>query len=259
MRTTGCIAVGDCVEVMRAMPVASVDLVFADPPFNIGYRYDRYKDNLSGTDYVKWSAEWIGAASGILKPYGAMWVAIGDEWAAELCSLLKGAGLYMRNWVVWYYTFGVHCTTKFTRSHAHLLYFTKDRKYFTFNVDAIRVPSARQTKYKDKRANADGRVPDDTWEYPRVCGTHKERQGFHGCQMPEALLGRIIRACSNEGDRVFDPFVGSGTTLAVAKKLGRRYRGAELSANYAEQAHARVEGVAVGDTLCGEQPTGLLD
>src|SRR5262249_36231226 len=146
---------------------------------------------------------------------------------------------------------------KFTRSHAHLFHFVKDCKKFTFSPKDIRVPSARELVYSDKRAVPGGRMPDDTWMmapglppgvptrdgfvlrpqdiperfppesdtwyFSRVAGTFAERRGWHGCQMPEQLLGRIIRACSNEGDLVLDPFGGSGTTLAVAKKLGRRY------------------------------------
>src|SRR5690606_15586883 len=129
----------------------------------------------------------------------------------------------------------------FTRSHAHLFYFIRNPNAFTFNDADIRVPSARQLVYGDRRANPQGRLPDDTWilrpqdlpegfgpeedtwYFPRVCGTFRERTGWHGCQMPEQLLGRIIRACSNEGELVLDPFGGSGTTLAVAKKLRRRF------------------------------------
>ncbi|MGL4465687.1 MAG: DNA-methyltransferase, partial [Planctomycetia bacterium] len=84
-----------------------------------------------------------------------------------------------------------------------------------------------------------------------VAGTFHERQGFHGCQMPEQLLGRIIRVSSNEGDLVLDPFAGSGTTLAVAKKLGRRYLGYDLSEDYVRLANERLAGVAVGDALAG--------
>ena len=147
--------------------------------------------------------------------------------------------------MIWYYTFGVNCTKKFSRSHAHLFHFVKDAKRFTFNAmdPAVRVPSARQLVYADGRANPDGRLPDDTWilrpqdlpegfqpdedtwYFRRVCGTFKERAGWHGCQMPEQLLGRIIRVSSNPGDLVLDPFAGSGTTLVVAKKLGRQWIG----------------------------------
>jgi site-specific DNA-methyltransferase (adenine-specific) len=182
-------------------------------------------------------------------------------------------GLSCRNWVIWYYTFGVNCTRKFSRSHAHLLYFVKDPGAFTFNADdpSIRVPSARQLVYGDKRANPRGRLPDDTWVlrpqdipesfggdedtwyFPRVNGTFKERAGWHGCQMPEQLLGRIVRACSNVGDVVLDPFAGSGTTLAVAKKLDRRFLGFELSEDYALRAGDRLEAVRPGDPLVGAE------
>ena len=92
---------------------------------------------------------------------------------------------------------------------------------------------------------------DDTWYFPRVCGTFKERAGWHGCQMPEQLLGRIIRACSNPGDVVLDPFGGSGTTLVVAKKLDRRFLGFELSPEYAAQIQARLDAATPGQPLEG--------
>lgn len=94
---------------------------------------------------------------------------------------------------------------------------------------------------------------EDTWYFPRVNGTFKERQGWHGCQMPEQLLGRIIRACSNPGELVMDPFTGSGTTLAVAKKLGRQYLGFELSEEYAAQANDRLESIDESDILTGAE------
>lgn len=93
----------------------------------------------------------------------------------------------------------------------------------------------------------------DTWFFSRVAGTFNERRGWHGCQMPEQLLGRVIRACSNEGDLVLDPFGGSGTTLAVAKKLGRRFLGFELSAEYARNIEARLAAIRSGDPLTGPE------
>jgi site-specific DNA-methyltransferase (adenine-specific) len=97
---------------------------------------------------------------------------------------------------------------------------------------------------------------EDTWYFPRVAGTFKERAGFHGCQMPEQLLGRIVRFCSNEGDLVVDPFSGSATTLAVAKKLGRRYLGFDISTEYVKLGRERLEAIRVGDRLDGSpEPT----
>ena len=242
---------GDCLDWLAKVKTGTIDLVFADPPFNIGYDYDVYDDRRDADQYLEWSTRWIGEVARVLKPSGTFWLAIGDEFAAELkVTAHRDAGLKLRNWVIWYYTFGVHCSKKFARSHAHLFYFVKDPKSFTFNDPAIRVPSARQLVYFDSRANPAGRVPDDTWilrpqnvpdgfapdsdtwYFPRVCGTFKERAGWHGCQMPEQLLGRIIKACSNPGDIVLDPFGGSGTTLVVAKKLNRRFLGFELSPDY---------------------------
>ena len=199
---------GDCIRGLRSMEPESVDLAFADPPFNIGYQYDVYDDKRDGDDYVAWCRDWIGEVARVLKPDGTFWLAIGDEYAAELKVLMqRELRMVCRSWVVWYYTFGVNCKAKFTRSHAHLFYMVKDPKKFTFESDSIRVPSARQLVYGDARANPLGRLPDDTWilrpqdlpdgfqpledtwYFPRVAGTFKERAGFHGCQMPEQLLG----------------------------------------------------------------------
>jgi len=262
----------DCLQGMAELKAGSVDLVFADPPFNIGYEYDAYDDRQKDDRYLAWCKEWIQAVHRVLKPTGTFWLAIGDEYAAELKLITqREAGFHCRSWVVWYYTFGVNCTRKFNRSHAHLFHFVKDLKRFTFNSDAIRVPSARQLVYGDSRANPAGRLPDDTWilrpqdlpegfgpdedtwYFARVCGTFKERGGWHGCQMPEQLLGRIVRVSSSPGELVLDPFAGSGTTLVVAKKLGRRGLGFELSPRYAARAQARLDQVKPGDPLAGPQ------
>ena len=278
----------DCIAGMGQLPAGSVDLAFADPPFNIGYEYDVYDDRRAADEYLAWSKQWIEGVIRALKPTGAFWLAIGDEFAAELKVLAtRDLGLHCRSWVVWFYTFGVHCKNKFTRSHAHIFHFVKDPKKFTFNDGAVRVPSARELVYGDKRADPKGRIPDDTWmmapvlppEVPtrdgfvlrpqdiaerfppdsdtwyfsRVAGTFNERRGWHGCQMPEQLLGRIIRACSHEGELVLDPFGGSGTTLAVAKKLGRRYVGYELSPEYAANIESRLSEINVGDLLTGPE------
>jgi site-specific DNA-methyltransferase (adenine-specific) len=284
----------DCLEAMRQMPEGCVDLAFADPPFNIGYDYDVYDDGKDPETYLGWCKQWLTAVHRVLKDDGTFWLAIGDEYAAELKVLAqREVGFRCRSWVVWYYTFGVNCKFKFTRSHAHLFYFVKDEARFTWNGDQLenRIPSARQLVYADRRANPRGRLPDDTWiiapaatdtvfpaastwvlrpqdladrfapqedtwYFPRVAGTFKEREGFHGCQMPEQLLGRIIRLCSHPGDLVLDPFSGSATTLAVAKKLNRRFLGFEVSPHYVARGLARLAAIRPGDALEGApEPT----
>jgi DNA modification methylase len=265
----------DCIRALGEIPEGSVDLVFADPPFNIGYDYDVYDDRKDADSYLEWSRQWMSGVQRALKSNGTFWLAIGDEFAAELKVLAtRDLGFHCRSWVIWYYTFGVNCKKKFSRSHAHLFHFVKDPKSFTFNRSAIAVPSARAMVYSDSRANPDGRVPDDTWilrpqdcvngfsrgfspdddtwYFPRVAGTFKQRAGFHGCQMPEQLLGRIIKVCSNDGETILDPFSGSATTLAVAKKLGRHFIGFDISDVYIRHGRKRLESIECGDPLEGD-------
>ncbi|MFM8273823.1 MAG: DNA-methyltransferase [Gemmata sp.] len=250
---------GDCIEQLGRLPAGCADLVFADPPFNIGYQYDVYDDKRAKSDYLLWTEKWLEASVRVLAPHGSLFLAIGDEFVAEHKVRLDALGLTMRNWIVWHYTFGVNCQKKFNRSHAHILYYVRDPKKYKFFPDEVRVPSARMTTYADRRANPVGKLPDDTWvlrpqetdrhfqdgsdtwHVPRVCGTFNERLGHHPCQMPEAVLERIIRVASEKGDLVLDPFAGSGTTLAVAKKLGRNYVGVELSEQYADGVRKRLQ------------------
>lgn len=231
---------GDCVEILRTAKEPFADLIFADPPFNIGYKYDKYEDTRASEKYLAWTRGWIGACVRVLKPQGSFYIAIGDEYAANVKLIADDCGLVVRNWLIWHYTFGQQLKSKFARSHTHILYFVKDAKRFTFNDGMVRVISDRQKKYSDKRANPAGKMPDDVWdEYPRVCGTFRERTGFP-CQMPESLLARIIRVSSNESDWVLDPFCGSGTTAVVARKLNRKFTTIDISEEYVEAARVRV-------------------
>ena len=231
---------GDCIEILRQAGEPFADLIFADPPFNIGYKYDKYHDKKRSNKYLQWSEDWISACVAVLKPHGSFYIAIGDEYVANLKLIADEQGLTLRNWIIWHYTFGQQTKTKFARAHTHILYFVKDPKNFVFNDDAVRIISDRQQKYNDKRANPAGKLPDDVWnEYPRICGTFNERTGFP-CQMPESLLARIIRVSSNENDWVLDPFCGSGTTATVAHKLGRVYSSTDLSEEYVQAARERI-------------------
>ncbi|MHC4617564.1 MAG: DNA-methyltransferase [Planctomycetota bacterium] len=235
------ITCGDCIELLSAVREPFADLVFADPPFNIGYKYDKYYDKRKHENYIAWTGDWMAACKKVLKPHGSFYIAIGDEYAANVKVIADDLGLFMRNWIIWHYTFGQQMKNKFARSHTHIFYFVNDRKNFTFNDRAVRVPSDRQLIYNDRRANPAGKMPDDVWtEYSRVCGTFKERTGWHPCQMPESLLKRIIAVSSNPGDCVLDPFSGSGTTAAAAYQLGRNYVAVEISEQYVRNAQKRL-------------------
>lgn len=261
---------------LPAVPDGSVHLVVVDPPYNIGFDYGdgEYDDKQSPETYAAFCTNWIRECYRVLSPTGSCYIVIGDEWLADLTLIARAAGFHLRSHLVWYYTFGVNSPKKFTRSHAHILYLVKHKKNFTFNYDQIRVPSARAAVYNDPRANPEGRLPDDTWilrpqELPqgfaaesdtwyisRVCGTFKERQKDAKNQLPEQLVGRIIRASSNPGDLVLDPMCGTGTVPAVAKKLGRTYLGFEMSAKFAGMATQRVTAVQPGQSLDGPIPHG---
>ncbi len=232
---------GDCVEVLRKVNQPFADLIFADPPFNIDYKYDKYNDRRKSEEYITWTREWMTTCRKVLKPAGSFYIAIGDNYAANVKIIADELGLFMRNWIIWHYTFGQQTKNKFARSHTHIFYFVNDEKNFTFNDYAVRVPSDRQLLYNDKRANSAGKLPDDVWnQYSRVCGTFKERVGWHPCQMPEDVLKRIVAVSSNPGDCVLDPFSGSGTTLAAGCQLARNYVGIEISASYVKNAGKRL-------------------
>ncbi len=235
------IVCGDCIEVLARVRKPFADLVFADPPFNIGYKYDKYYDKVKSKNYIAWTKDWMTACKKVLKPYGSFYIAIGDDYAANVRIIADELGLFMRNWIIWHYTFGQQTRTKFARAHTHIFYFANDEREFTFNDRAVRVPSDRQLLYNDRRANPIGKMPDDVWDQDsRVCGTFKEREGWHPCQMPESLLKRIIVASSNPGDCVLDPFSGSGTTPAAACMLGRNYVGIEISEQYVDNSNDRL-------------------
>ncbi|MGC1272383.1 MAG: site-specific DNA-methyltransferase, partial [Planctomycetaceae bacterium] len=201
---------GDCIAGMKSLPDGCIDLAFADPPYNIGYEYDAYDDRKSCDEYLDWCRAWTNEICRVLKPNGSFWLAIGDEYAAELKVMLtreREQPLYLRSWVVWYYTFGVNCKNKYSRSHAHLLYFVKDRERFTFNADdpAVRVPSARQLVYADKRANPQGRLPDDTWVTPPAAGsegageTGETGERASNAKSVPLSLGRGVRGEGSDG------------------------------------------------------------
>jgi len=232
---------GDCIEVLGKSCEPFADLIFADPPFNIGYKYDKYYDKVKSKNYIAWTKDWMSVCKNVLKSHGSFYIAIGDEYAANVKIIADELGLHLRNWIIWYYTFGQQTKNKFARAHTHIFYFVNNKKNFTFNEYAVRIPSDRQLIYNDRRANPKGKMPNDVWdEFPRVCGTFRERAGWHPCQMPENLLKRIIAVSSNPRDCVLDPFCGSGTTAAAAYQLDRNYVGIEISPQYVEKANERL-------------------
>lgn len=238
---------GDCLEWMKRQSPDFADLIVADPPFNIGFKYDCYHDNRPDDDYLAWSTDWIKEVSRLLKDDGNLLICIGDEYVADIDIICRKKLSFNRmNWMIWHYSFGqsgrLETRTKFTKSKTHILRYSKCAKPF-FNAEAVAVPSDRQLKYNDKRADKRGKCPDDVFIYKRIAGTHNERAPGIKTQMPVALLRIWIKAMCKPGGIVFDPFPGSGASLVAAKQENRKYFGVELSPNYTSRILKRLEAI----------------
>jgi site-specific DNA-methyltransferase (adenine-specific) len=161
---------GDCLRVLPTLPPNSVDLVFADPPFNTGYKYDQYDDQLDDAKYLMWTVFWLRRCYSVMKSNASIYVATGLKYQAEVKQAMSALGLHWRTTICWHFTFGSAQQGNWTPSWVAIHYFTKSDKEYTWNPEEVRVPSARQLKYRDRRANPTGKVPDNTWVSPD-CGT----------------------------------------------------------------------------------------
>lgn len=264
---------GDCRTRLREIPevrARQVRLVFADPPFNWNRAYDEWKDSMPDREYCditetfrepgaeakSFTMRWLDLCVGALTDDGSMWVNIPDTWAAEIVVYLKERHrLHMVNWCVWHYRFGQNTTKRFINSKVHALYFCRDPERRVWNTADILETSDRRAIYGDPRTESkrDGmpagmRVPMDVWYgqfWGRVQGNNKERRPYHDNQLPEVYLERVILACSEPGDTVLDPFIGSGTTAVVARAHGRNFVGCEFSEKNLDGALERCEGVGM--------------
>ncbi len=236
---------GDCITELPKIATASVRLIFADPPYNIGIDYGdgQEADSLPDGDYVNWCWNWIRLCVSTLADNGSMWVMINDEYADEIGLLLTKAGLHRRAWIKWYETFGVNCSNNFNRCSRHIFYCVVDPKRFVFNADAVNTPSARQEKYNDKRANPGGKIWDDVWTVPRLTGTCDERIPDVPTQVPLEIMRAIVGCASDPGDIILDPFCGSGSTGAAAIELGRQFIGIEQEERFCEIGKLRLAGI----------------
>lgn len=266
--------VGDCRKILASLPEVrdqTLDLVFADPPFNWNRDYDRWKkssasatdydtwhDGMPREDYLSFTEDWIRLCANGLRPGGQLWINIPDDTAAEIVVFVKNElKLPMINWCIWHYRFGQNRASAFINSKVHALHFARPGGEMTWNPDQILEPSDRATTYFDPRtlSKKDGmpagmRVPMDVWYGPywgRVQGNNKERRAGHDNQLPEAYLERVILACSNKGDLVLDPFLGSGTTGVVARHYGRKFVGCEFSQANATSAFERITKIGMVD------------
>jgi len=243
---------GDCVAALDRLPEKSVDVVFADPPYNLQLDGDLHRPDQSKVDavddhwdqfesfeaYDAFTRAWLLAARRVLKPAGTIWVIGSYHNIFRVGATMQDLGFWILNDIVWRKTNPMpnFRGRRFQNAHETLIWATRDQKAksYTFNYEAL------------KAANDDVQMRSD-WLFPICTGAERLKNSdgdkLHPTQKPEALLARVMLASTRPGDVVLDPFFGSGTTGAVARRLGRHFVGVEREQGYIEAAQARIDGV----------------
>ncbi len=201
------------------------DLVIADPPDNIGMPYCGVSDKVSKAEFSEKIKKWVKLCCDLTE--GPVFFIPAEQYIPEVEDAIREYGLKKIQRIIWQYSFGQNHCKRYGACFRPVYWLNSGIIY----PDEIRVPSARQTKYGDKRANPKGKLPPNVWDIPRVCGTWKERRD-HPAQLPEMLVRRIVLGHSRRGDLVFDPFLGSGTTAIVSDKNERHCVGIDASKKY---------------------------
>jgi len=241
---------GDCTELLKQIPDASISLVITSPPYNIGKPYESRK---ALDAYLAWQEGIVKESVRVLKPTGSLVWQVGNyvdngeilPLDMLLFPIFTNLGLKLRNRIVWAFEHGLHAKRRFSGRYEVALWFTKTDEY-TFNLDSVRVPQ----KYPNKKhfkgpkkgelsGNPLGKNPGDVWVFPNVKANHVEKTG-HPAQYPVELVERFVLALTEEDDWVLDPFGGSGTTLIAALMHRRRGAMAEIIPDYVEIAQQRL-------------------
>jgi adenine-specific DNA-methyltransferase len=241
---------GDCVSLMGQLPDGIVDLTVTSPPYNIGKEYESER---SVEEYVAWTGDWISQVYRLAKNRGAFWLNLGYLSLPDRAKAIPIPYLvwdrvpfYLVQEIVWNYGAGVAGRKFFSPRNEKFLWYVKDPNDYTFNLDDVRDPNVKYPNQKKNgkiKVNPIGKNPSDVWQFPKVTSgkdrASKERTP-HPAQFPAAVIERIILACSNRGDWILDPFMGSGTTADVALRLGRRVVGFEIREDYCRVAAERI-------------------
>ena len=242
---------GDCLKLLSTIPDESLQLVVTSPPYNIGKEYEK---RLTLETYLEQQAAVIRECVRSLSPYGSICWQIGNyvdngsiiPLDAVLYPIFTELGLKMRNRIIWHFEHGLHCSRRFSGRYETIVWFTKSDKY-VFNLDPVRVPQKYPGKKYFKGPNTGkyscnplGKNPGDFWGIPNVKSNHVEKTE-HPCQFPVELIERLVLSMTNEGDWVFDPFLGTGTSIIAAIRHNRRGVGAEIVPRYIRLAKERIE------------------
>lgn len=241
----------DCLPILKSLPDEVCSLTVTSPPYNIGKEYE---NPLPLEEYLSWCEQWMKELHRITRSDGAFWLNVGYVEMAEKAKALPlpyllwdRSPFYLIQEVVWNYGAGVAARKSLSPRNEKLLWYAKDPGTYTFNLDAIRDPDVKyphQNKNGKLRCNTIGKNPSDVWQIAKVTSGENraspERMP-HPAQFPLDLVDRIVRGCSNPGELVLDPFVGSGTVAVSCLELGRRVLGIEIKPDYCELAARRIE------------------
>lgn len=226
---------GNALELFKNIDSSSIDIIVADPPYNLGKNYGNNHDLKKFEEYIEFTKSWLSESKRVLKPTGTIYVFMGVRFISYLYDIMdRDLGLFFNSWIVWHYTQGLGKTKGFSPRHDDVLMFTKSDD-FVFNLDDVRIPQ----KYYRARNNMRGANPGDVWKFSHVHYCNPNRQD-HPTQKPEGLIERMVLASSNENGLILDPFSGSGTTLRVCQQLNRDAIGFELNPAYVEMTNTRL-------------------
>ncbi len=245
----------DAMEAMACLPENVFDLAITSPPYNIGKEYET---TMPLPNYIDWSENWINQAYRLCKPFGALWLNLGYTEVPERGRAVPIAYLlwdripyFLLQEVVWNYGAGVATKRIFSPRNEKFLWLVKSPDNYTFNLDDVRDPNTKYPNQKKNgkiRVNPLGKNPTDVWQFPKVTtgqGLTGRRASpertKHPAQFPLSVIDRIVKACSNPGEVVFDPFIGSGTTAEAAIGNGRNAVGFEIKSEYIDIAVERLE------------------
>ncbi|MBE0409580.1 MAG: site-specific DNA-methyltransferase [Anaerolineales bacterium] len=226
---------GDSLEILKQYPNETIDLAFADPPYNLDKEYTNYDDGLVDQRYIEWCNSWLAEYVRILKPTGSLFVLNLPRWAIHHAKFLN-QHLYFQNWIAWDAL--SEPRGKVMPAHYALLFYTKHPTDFTFNYETISPIDARQyclraacvRQRKQTGDNDKSPLSDIWWDVHRI--KHRRDRDYHPCQLPESLMDRIIKLTTEPGDVVLDAFGGTGTTPISAFQLGRQYVAIDLDPLY---------------------------
>jgi DNA modification methylase len=243
-------------ENMKEIPDGAVDLMITSPPYNIKVSYGnkwknrkivqskgmKYSDEMPEEEYIELLRKSFQESQRVLKDTGTMFINMknrmvdGSIKTPDFITQLI-PDMYLKNIIIWNFDWGGATNKRFSSRYEYVYFFSKDKNKWTFNLDDISIPSLN---YRPDRYKTQFKNPSDVWNIPIVSGNSKERTE-HPAQFPEKLIERIIKAASNKDEVILDPFMGSGTTAVVAKRLGRKYIGYEINKEYIDISKKRLK------------------